>query len=376
MSADPQAEVQVAIDELVAAKGEIGVQVAVLERGRLVVDAVAGVADQRTREPVGSGTLFFAASTAKGVASTVAHVLVERGQLAYDQRVADVWPEFAAHGKDGVTLADILVHSVGVPDLWPQVSPEELCDWQRVCAFIADQRPRWPPGTMTGYHALTFGFLLGEFVRRATGRTIANILREEITAPLGVVDELHFGVPRHLLDGVARSGPEGAEPPLPEPGSPLDRAVPPGVQPTAAFASRRDVLAADIPSQGTMTARAAARMYAALLGHIDGCELVSRERLHTMAAPAFSGTDQVIGVPTTWALGYSPARLGHTQPRSGSTFGMVGSNGSMAYADIDSGIAVAVMRNHIAADFSAVAAIDDIVADARLSRATSRSSDT
>jgi CubicO group peptidase (beta-lactamase class C family) len=289
-------------------------------------------------------------------------VLVEHGELAYDQRVADVWPEFAAHGKDGVTLADVLVHSAGVPELWPQITPEELCDWERVCAFIADQPPQWTPGTMTGYHALTFGFVLGEFVQRATGRTLASVLGEEIAAPLGVADELHFGVPRNLLTRVARVGPEGAAPSRPEPGSPLDRAVPPGVQPTSAFANRSDVLAADIPSQGTMTARAAARMYAALLGHIDGLKLVSPERLQKIAVPAFSGIDQVMGFPTTWALGYSPARHGSTQPRSGSTFGMIGSNGTAAYADIDSGVAVAVMRNHIAADFSVVAAIDDIVA--------------
>jgi hypothetical protein len=118
------------------------------------------------------------------------------------------------------------------------------------------------------------------------------------------------------------------------------------VQPTAAFANRSDVLAADIPSQGTMSARAAARLYAALLGHVGGVNLVSPERLRTMAAPAFSGTDQVMGFPTEWALGYSPARLGSAQPHPGSTFGMVGSNGSAAYGD-----------------FSAVSAIDDLVTD-------------
>lgn len=362
MSAGLQAEVQAAIDGLVASGAEIGLQVAVLHEGRLVVDAAAGVADPRTGEPVSSSTLFFATSTGKGVASSVAHVLVERGELAYDQRVADVWPEFAAHGKDGVTLAEVLVHSAGVPELWPEITPEELCDSERVCAFIAEQPPRWTPGTMTGYHALTFGFVLGELVRRATGRTLASALREEIAVPLSVADDLHFGVPRHLLARVARAGPEGAGPPRPEPGSPLDRAIPPGVQPTAAFANRPDILAADIPSQGTMTALAAARMYTALLGRIDGVKLVSPERLQTIAAPAFSGIDQVMGFSTTWALGYSPARLGSTTPRPGSTFGMVGSNGTAAYADIDSGVAVAVMRNHIAADYSAVAAIDDILA--------------
>ncbi len=362
MSADLQAEVQATIDELVASGDEIGLQVAVLHDGRLVVDAVAGVADQGTREPVSSSTLFFAASTGKGLASSVAHVLVERGELAYDQRVADVWPEFGAHGKDSVTLRDVLVHTPGVPGLWPEITPEDLCDWERVCAFIADQQPWWTPGTKTGYHALTWGFLLGELVSRATERTLAAALRQEIAGPLGVADELHFGVPPHLLTRVARAGPEDAAPPRPDPGSPGDRAVPPAVQPTAAFANRHDVLAADIPSQGTMTARAAARMYAALLGHIDGVELISICRLHTVAAPAFSGTDQVMGFPASWALGYSPARLGGTQPRPGSSFGMVGSNGTAAYADIDSRVAVAVMRNQIAGNFSAVAAIDDIVA--------------
>ncbi len=361
MSTGLQDEIQTVIDERIASGAEIGLQVAVLHEGRPIVDAVAGVADQRTGHPVTAGTLFFATSAGKGVASSVAHVLVEHGELAYDQRVADVWPEFAAHGKDGVTLADILVHSAGVPGLWPQITPEELGDSERVCAFIADQPPWWTPGTMTGYHALTFGFILGEFVRRATGRTLASVLREEIAAPLGVADELHFGVPHHLLPRVARVGPEGAAPPRPEPGSPLDRAIPPGVQPTAAFANRDDILAADIPSQGTMSARAAARMYAALLGHIDGVKLISPERLQKIAAPAFSGIDQVMGFATTWALGYSPARMGSTQPRPGSTFGMVGSNGTAAFADIDSGLVVAVMRNHIAADYSAVAALDDIV---------------
>jgi len=112
-----------------------------------------------------------------------------------------------------------------------------------------------------------------------------------------------------------------------------------------------------------MSARGAARLYAALLGHVDSVNLVSPERLRAMAAPAFSGTDQVMRFPTEWALGYSPARLGNAQPRPGSTFGMVGSNGIAAYADIDSGVAIAVMRNHIFGDFSAVSAIDDLITD-------------
>lgn len=359
-----QRQVQAAIDELVASEAEDGLQVSVLHEGRAVVDAVAGVADPRTAEPVAASTLFFAASTGKGVATSLAHVLVERGELSYAQRVAEVWPEFGVHGKDRVTLGDVLVHTAAVPGLWPQIRPADLCDWDRVCAFIAHQPPWWPPGTQTGYHALTFGFALGELVRRATGRTLAATLRKLITAPLDIADELHFGVPDELLPRVARQGPEGAAPPPPKPGSPLDRAVPLGVQPTAAFANRPDVLRADIPSQGTMSARAVARMYAALLGHIDGVALVSPDHLVTMAAPTFSGIDQVMGFPTTWALGYSTARLGGIDSRPGSTFGMIGSNGSAAYADIDSGIAVAVMRNRIVGDLSAVAEVDRIIVQA------------
>ena len=149
-----------------------------------------------------ASTLFFAASTGKGVATSVAHVLVERGELSYSQRVADAWPEFAAHGKDRVTLRDVLLHTAGVPGLWPEITPEDLCDWNRVCAFIADERPWWQPGTKTGYHALTFGFVLGEVVRRATGRTLAATLRDVIAAPLGVADELHFGVPGPCCRGL------------------------------------------------------------------------------------------------------------------------------------------------------------------------------
>ena len=356
-----QEPVQAAIDALIASGEETGLQVAVLHAGHLVADAVAGIADQRTGAPVEPGTLFFATSAGKGVAASVAHVLAERGELDYEQRVVDVWPDFGAYGKDRVTVRDVLVHAAGVPGLWPDITPADLGDWERVCAFLAGQQPWWEPGTETGYHALTFGYVLGEVVRRTTGRTLADALRDEMAVPLGIEDELRFGVPARLLPRVAHQGPEGAAPPRPERGSPQDRAVPPGVQPTAEFANRADVLRADIPAQGTMTARAAARMYAALLGHLDGVRFVSPERLHMMAATAFSGVDQVMGFPTTWALGYSQARLG-AESRLGSTFGMVGSNGSAAYADIDSGVAVAVMRNRIVGDFTAVKAIDAIVA--------------
>jgi CubicO group peptidase (beta-lactamase class C family) len=358
-------EIQAAMDESVAAGAETGLQATVIKHGQVVVDACSGIADPGSRAPVSGDTSFWAASTAKGVASSLAHVLVERGELDYDMRAVEVWPEFGAHGKDRVTLRHVLLHTAGVPGLPADTTVEDLCDWDHMCAVLADEKPWWEPGTRFGYHAKTFGFLLGEIMRRATGRTISTLLREVVTGPLGVDDEVHFGVPAPLLARVARQVAAGGPAPnAPEPGSPLDRAMPRRVVPDADYANRADVLIADIPSDGTMTARGVARMYAALLGHVDGVALVSSGRLATMAAVAFSGMDEVMGFPTTWAFGYSPNRPGGVASRPGSTFGMVGMNGSAAWADIDSGVAVAVMRNRFAVgDLSTVTRIDRIVAE-------------
>lgn len=357
--------VQRTIDCMAASGAEVGLQVAVVHRGRTVVDAVSGLADRTSGVPVSPATLFYAASTAKGVASTVAHVLVERGELDDEMRVVDVWPEFGAHGKEGVTLRHVLMHTAGVPAPPYDTTVEDLCDWDHMCAVLAEAEPWWPPGTRFGYHAQTFGFLIGETVRRATGRTLSWWLREAVTGPLGVEDEVHFGVPDALVDRVARhEAPSGPPPEGPVPGTPADRAIPPGIRPSAEIANRRDVLTSDIPSGGTMSARGVALMYAALLGDVAGVALVSPERRTEMAAPAFEGQDDVMGVPSVWAYGFSPFRPGGVGSRPGSTFGMVGANGSAAYADIDSGLAVAVMRNRFGgAGLAAAAEVDRIVAD-------------
>jgi len=340
------------LDELVGSGADVGLQVAVIRHGRTVVEAVRGA---------GPGTLFWAGSTAKGVAASVAHVLVEQGALAYDMRVADVWPEFGAHGKGGVTLRHVLLHTAGVPGLPPGTSAADLCDWDRMCALIADAEPWWEPGTRFGYHAKTFGFLLGETLRRATGERISTLLRTHVTEPLGVADEVHFGVPPSLLSRVARQ--VGAAPARPEPGSALARAMPPGVVPDAEYANRPELLTSDVPAEGTMSARGVARVYSALLGHVDGVELVSAARRTALAETAVTGMDEVMGFPTSWAFGYSHFRpSGHGRP--GSTFGMVGANGSAAFADIDSGVAVAVMRNHFVSDgLTTAARIDQLIVD-------------
>jgi CubicO group peptidase (beta-lactamase class C family) len=243
-------------------------------------------------------------------------MLVERGLLDYEMRVADVWPEFAVAGKGGVTLRHVLLHTAGVPGLPAETTPADLSDWDLMCGELAAQLPWWEPGTRFGYHVWTFGFLLGETVRRATGQTISALLRELITEPLGVEDEVHFGVPPRLLGRVARQVP----PPGPagvmraRPGSPADRADPPGVQPSVSYVNDPGFLASDIPSCGTMSARGVARVYAALLGHGSGGQLVAPARLRQLAAVAFTGQDEVMGIPTAWAFGYCPDRPGIGRP--------------------------------------------------------------
>ncbi|MFL5803407.1 MAG: serine hydrolase domain-containing protein [Roseiflexaceae bacterium] len=345
---DMQKQVQHAIDQLVESGAERGLQVAVYRHGDLVVDAVAGVADSATGRPVTSDTPFYSTSTGKGVTATVVHVLAERGVLSYGTPIVELWPEFGAHGKERATMRHALTHSVGVPAVPANTTPEDLCDWQKICAIIADAEPWWEPGTRAGYHPQTFGYIIGEIVRRATGKPISQILREEVAGPLGVADELFFGVPKSELGRLARleeaEGNLEAFAALPD-DFPFFKVAPRAVQPTAEFGNRADVLTADIPAGGTMTARAVARMYAALLGQVDGVRLVSPERLREITAVAITGEDAIMGNPATWALGYG---IGFQGPLDSPTlFGMAGSGGTAAYADTASGIAIAVTKNRV-----------------------------
>jgi CubicO group peptidase (beta-lactamase class C family) len=369
-----QNQVQDAIDQLVESGAETGVQVAAYQRGELVVDAVAGLADPATGRQVTSDTPFYATSTGKGATSTVAHVLAERGVLSYDTRVVELWPEFGANGKETTTIRHVLTHSAGVPGLPVDTTPEDLTDWQKMCDAIADAEPWWEPGTKTGYHAQTYGYLVGEIVRRITGKRISQVLREDVAGPLGVADELFFGVPESELGRLARldeaEAPDEmpAEMPAEMPDIPFFRVVngytaaPMAAMPNAEFGNRADILTADIPSGGTMTARAIARMYAALMGEVDGVRLVSPERFREITAVAITGVDEVVGFPTTGALGYD---LGLPGPLdSPSLFGMAGSGGTAAYADTASGIAIAVMKNvNTFGDFTTFNLVAEAVAE-------------
>jgi CubicO group peptidase (beta-lactamase class C family) len=364
---DVQRQVQEAIDELVESGAERGLQVAVYRHGHPVVDAVAGAADHETGRPVTSDTPFYCYSVVKGATATVAHVLVERGLFGYDTPIVDLWPEFGAHGKETATVRHVLTHTVGVPGIPADTTPEDLCDWDKMCAAIADAEPWWEPGTEVAYHAYPFGYIVGEIVRRATGKPISQVLEEEVTGPLGVADEIFFGVPESELGRLARlEDAEGSAEMLasmPD-DSPFFKLGPRAVTPTAGFGNRTDILKADIPAGGKTSARATARMYAALLDEVDGVRLVSPERLREISAVAFSGVDRIMGFPSTWALGYSVGRFGTDPQETPTVFGMGGVGGSYAYADTDTGTTFALTKNRLTPDFGAAERVARIVTEA------------
>jgi CubicO group peptidase (beta-lactamase class C family) len=361
-----QQQVQDAVDQLVESGAERGVQVAVYQHGDLVVDAVAGVADPATGRPVTSATVFYPYSVGKAMTATVAHLLVERGLFGYDTPISELWPEFDAHGKQAATVRHALTHTVGVPGIPADTTPEDLCDWHKMCAGIADAEPWWEPGTKTGYHAYTFGYVVGEVVRRATGKPISQVLLEEVATPLGVADELYFGMPESEHGRLAKleDAPGSTEwlASMP-PDAPMLKAGPLVVWPTAGLGNRRDILMADIPAGGKVTARAIARMYAALLGEVDGVRLLPPERLREATAVAFSGTDQLMGNPARWALGYAVGGLGQLQD-SETVFGMGGAGGTFAYADRATGTSFALTKNRLTGDFDSVGQVAGIVAKA------------
>jgi CubicO group peptidase (beta-lactamase class C family) len=227
-----------------------------------------------------------------------------------------------------------------------------------MCAAIADAELWWEPGTKIGYHAYTFGYIIGELVRRATGKPISEVLRAEVTEPLGVADELYFGMPVSEHGRLARleDAPGAEEMMSSMPADlPMFKAGPPSLFPTAEFGNRTDTLAADIPAGAKTSARAIARMYAALMGEVDGVRLVSPERLAQVSVVAERGVDEVFGMPTTWGLGYAIGLPGPT------CFGVGGAGGSFAYGDPATGVAFGLTKNRLTMDFDAATAIGEIV---------------
>jgi CubicO group peptidase (beta-lactamase class C family) len=329
---DLQTVVQERIDEL--AETELGLQVAVYRHGQLIVDAVAG-------DGVTSESLYFSGSTGKGASATVANVLVDRGVLDYDRPIVEIWPEFVAHGKDKATLRHVLTHTVGLPALPPDTTRATL---ESRTADLAAAEPWWEPGTKMTYHAETFGLLAGEIVRRATGQSISEALRE-IVAPLGIADDVFFALPADQAHRIVPLvEPAGTEPTFAMLAEMFAKVQPLAMIPRAAVVNQPANLAVEDPSSGVLNARGIAKLYAGLIGEVDGVRLVRPESVPVITGAALVAPDELLGNEATMALGYAIGRLGSSAEESPATFGWPGMGGSVAWADTQAGVAFALTR--------------------------------
>ena len=331
--------------------GEVGAAVAITIEGRLVVDLWAGWADRIRTRPWQRDTLVNVFSVGKAMAALSLLVLVERGQVDLDAPAARYWPEFAARGKSEVTVHMLLCHRAGLPAIRRSLPRFAMYDWELMTSALAAEEPWWEPGRTHGYHVNTFGFLIGEIVRRVSGESIGAFFRREVAAPLGA--DFHFGIgPEHdqrIADYLF-----GDEPPEmvddDDERQFLLRHVylnPPGLSGFGTV-NTRAWRAAEMPStNGHASARAVARIYSVLAcgGAIDGVRLLRTETIERAIVEASSGPDLVLRRPSRFGLGFQltqPERPLGTNPRS---FGHFGAGGSLGFADPDAQLAFAYTMN-------------------------------
>ncbi|MER6286182.1 serine hydrolase domain-containing protein [Streptomyces sviceus] len=313
-------------------EGDVGGSVAVFVDGEPVVDVWGGFADAGRTAPWERDTITNVFSTTKTMTALCALILADRGDVDLDAPVARYWPEFAAVGKDKVLVRHLLSHTAGLPHWEGPV--EELYDWSAATARLAAQPLLWEPGTAAGYHSLTQGFLVGEVVRRITGRTIGAFLAEDVTGPLGA--DFHIGLAAEHDHRVART--------LPPPGRDEDYtagAPGPDATPASGTAMRvRDANSvewrrAEIPAaSGFGNARSVALVQSVLAcgGTVGGVRLLSAAGAERAREEQFSGEDRVIGITQKYGLGFG---------LFGTSFGWGGWGGSLVVIDPEARMVVA-----------------------------------
>jgi CubicO group peptidase (beta-lactamase class C family) len=322
--------------------GDVGAACSVYLDGEPVVDLWGGLADRDEARPWEHDTLALVFSSTKGVTAVCVHRLVERGEIDLDAPVAFYWPEFAARGKGDIPVRWILTHQAGLAAVEGDLTLEEVYAWQPVCAAIAAQEPNWTPGTTHGYHARSYGWILGELVRRVTGESLGRFFAREIAAPLDL--DFHIGLPAEREKRVARlyPAPEPVDPQalalreqLMGPDTLLGRVL---EGPSQLFSygdmwNTRALREAEMPSSnGIGGARDLARMYAALVGGVDGVRLLAPKTVEDVTRIQVEGPDAVIQMPTRFGLGFMlPPTLGLACPPH--SFGHPGAGGSLGFAD-------------------------------------------
>ena len=365
-TADGFEEIQEIFENNFAEHGDVGAGFTLYVDGQEVVNLTGGVSDVNGT-PYDENTLQLVFSSTKGATAMCAHLLVERGDLDLDAPVSKYWPDFAAHGKDAVPVSWLLSHQSGVIDTTAKLSLEEALHWPTVTAALADSIPHWEPGTQHGYHAITYGWLVGEVVRRVSGKSLGTFFADEFAEPLGL--DFWIGLPDEHQARVAPVIPMGAT--IDGSGSGSDGDSPSNLgelleaflgpdnlagkaltAPGGAFSDEQAwndprVRAAEIPGANAVTnAASLARLYAASVSEVDGFRSLSPETVNRAIVPQVEGPDSVLIFPIPFALGF----MTHSEMSpfiGGRSFGHYGAGGSVGFADPDRGIAGGFVMNQM-----------------------------
>jgi len=344
-------------------RDEVGASVCVAVGGHTVVDLWGGLANKRTDAPWTEETVSIVFSSTKGATAICAHILASRGELDLDAPVAKYWPEFGQSGKENIPVKMLLNHQAGLPAVRETLPQGAYADWDLVVNALAKEEPFWEPGTRNGYHALTFGWLNGEVVRRVSGKSLGTFFKDEIAQPLGL--DFWIGLPEDKESRVAPMIPAKPDPArrlfqeLAKPGT--IQALTMGnmggyMGPPPMFDSRA-AHAAEIGGAGGVTnARGLAGMYEplALGGKKGNVELVNSETLARMGCvSSATGEDAVLIMPTRFALGFMKTMDNRKEPAgvqdsvliSEEAFGHVGAGGSFGFADPKAGMSFGYTMN-------------------------------
>lgn len=340
-----------------AEAGEAGASVAVALDGELAVDLWAGRADREGARPWRRDTVVCVYSTTKGMVALAAHLLAERGLLDLEAPVAAVWPEFARAGKERLPVRQLLTHEAGLPVIDADLPAGAELDWATMTDALARQAPVWPPGERQGYHTATFGWLVGEVVRRASGRTVGTFIREEIAGPLGVDFLLGFGPEEdgRVADllrarGATPAASSALAKAMADPHSLTARSFNlapggPGKGPNS-----RAFRTSEQPSaNGHTNARALAAIYGALAagGVWRGHRLARADTVRRMAEARTLGEDAILRMPVRRSLGFMLPVQGTGDARGPNAFGHAGMGGSLGFADPDAGIGFGYAMNQL-----------------------------
>ncbi|MBP6014511.1 MAG: beta-lactamase family protein [Alphaproteobacteria bacterium] len=324
---------------------DVGASFAVTVDGEMVVDLWGGFADQAQTQAWARDTIVNVYSTTKTMTALATLLLADRGVLDLHAPVARYWPEFAANDKAHVKVSHLLSHSAGLAGWDVRITPEELYDWDRTCALLAAQKPWWTPGEKPGYHALSQGFLVGEVIRRASGKTVGTLFREEIAGPLGA--DFHIGLSAQhdqrvgqLIPPVTPLG-QGRDPQTIA-GRTLDNPTLTALEPRT-----RGWRAAEIPAAGGIgNARSVAEVQTVLAnrGVSKGKRIMSEAGTRRALEPQIEGTDLVLGLPVRYGMGYGLPGEAMPLPSPNSCF-WGGWGGSLVIVDQDRRACFAYVMN-------------------------------